>query len=217
MCPPRPQKSQRPGRGRRDATAAESRLRIIGGQWRSRQISFPCTEGLRPTPDRVRETLFNWLAAYVPGSRCLDLFAGSGALGLEALSREASSATFVDANSQSVQALRHNLNQLGLADDQRATVIASDALAYLRAGATEACDIIFLDPPFRQGWLERLLPLLESGGWVHPGSWVYIEHERELVTPSVPPRWQSYRRKEAGQVVYTLYQIPSQPQEGTTP
>lgn len=211
MSPPKPAKAPRAGRSKRDNVVTESRLRIIGGQWRSRQIAFPCIDGLRPTPDRVRETLFNWLAAFVPGSRCLDLFAGSGALGLEALSRGASAATFVDASDHSTNALRQNIDRLGLAPEQTTNVHTADALTFLRTGTPTPFDIVFLDPPFRHGWLDRLLPLLESGGWVAPGSWVYIEHERELANPAIPAYWQAHRRKEAGQVVYTLYQIAATP------
>lgn len=216
MNPPRPAKAHRAGRSKRNNAVPESRLRIIGGQWRSRQITFPCTDGLRPTPDRVRETLFNWLAAFVPGSRCLDLFAGSGALGLEALSRGASATTFVDANSQSATSLRQNITRLGLAPGQITSVSAADALAFLRTGTPEPFDIVFLDPPFRHGWLDRLLPLLESNGWITAGSWVYIEHERELANPAIPSHWQAHRRKEAGQVIYALYQIAHPSPEGST-
>ena len=215
MSPPRPTRSPGSGPRTRNKGTQLSKLRIIGGQWRSRQVTFPCIDGLRPTPDRVRETLFNWLAAQVPGSRCLDLFAGSGALGLEALSRGAALATFVDAGSQPTNALRQNIDRLGLSPDQRAEVRTGDALEFLRVGTETAFDIVFLDPPFRQGWLERLLPRLESGGWVAPGSWIYIEHERELASLAIPPHWHAHRRRDAGQVIYTLYQVTQRTTEGT--
>jgi len=198
--------------------AGQPRLRIIGGLWRSRQVGFPPVEGLRPTPDRVRETLFNWLAGEVPGSRCLDLFAGSGALGLEALSREAAEVVFVDTAAKAVSTLRDNLAAL---DCDRGQVVSGDAMTYLDRPGRTTFDIIFLDPPFRRGWLERIVPRLAEGGWLGRNGWVYIEHEAELANLPVPGNWLEYRRKDAGQVVYRLFQVtvpenrPSSAHEGT--
>ena len=192
----------------RDPDGAKSaRLRIIGGLWRSRQLKFPAIEGLRPTPDRVRETLFNWLAAEIPGSRCLDLFAGSGALGLEALSREAGEVVFVDRSPVAAQTLRDNLRTLG---SDRGQVIATDALGFL-ARSENPFDVIFLDPPFRHDWLAAVLARLTEGNWVKNRGWVYVEHEAELTSLAVPHNWTEYRRKEAGQVVYRLFQVVAIP------
>src|SRR5262245_39524151 len=140
-------------------------LRIIGGEWRGRRIRFPGKGGIRPTPDRVRETLFNWLMAKVPGSRCLDLFAGSGALGLEALSRGAAQVTFVERDRENAASLAATAAELA---PGRAVVIEGDALAWL-AGTAEAYDVVFLDPPFAAGLLDDSMRLLESRGWLAPG------------------------------------------------
>lgn len=204
MSPARrpPSRPQRPANGK--AGAGRSRLRIIGGQWRSRQVPFPPLEGLRPTPDRVRETLFNWLASDVPVSYCLDLFAGSGALGLEALSREAHHLVFVDTASAVIRTLRENLNTLRC---DKAEVVQRDALQFLQQPPAQPFDIVFLDPPFRHGWLAKVIPPLQQPGWLRPGSWVYIEHEAELTTQPWPSQWREHRQKETGQVVYRLFQV----------
>lgn len=182
---------------------AGGELRIIGGDWRSRKLRFPDAGGVRPTPARTRETLFNWLASQVPGSRCLDLFSGSGALGLEAMSRGAASATLVEHNQALVEALRKNLSLLK-ADNGR--VVLQPVEQFLAQQATAPFDLVFMDPPFRQGWLERLLPLLAENAWVAERGWVYVEHESELASPTPPTGWQLHRAKSAGQVTYCLYQ-----------
>ncbi|MDX1756905.1 MAG: 16S rRNA (guanine(966)-N(2))-methyltransferase RsmD [Marinobacter sp.] len=181
-------------------------LRIIGGDWRSRKLSFPDAGGVRPTPARTRETLFNWLTFHLAGSRCLDLFAGSGALGLEALSRGAAGTTFVEHSPELAQALRRNLKTLQCT---LATVSCQDVESFLATPPAQPFDVVFMDPPFRQGWLERLYPLLSEGGWLRPGSWVYVEHESELAPPAPPANWQLHRQKRAGQVCYTLYRVAS--------
>ena len=182
---------------------AQGELRIIGGKWRSRKLTFPDSGGVRPTPARSRETLFNWLNFHLAGARCLDLFAGSGALGLEAMSRGAAECVFVDHTPALVQALNKNLTLLK-ADSAR--VVARDIDVFL-AGGGESFDIVFIDPPFRQGWLPRLLPALAEGNWVRPGSWIYLEHESELTTPTVPTGWNLHRQKRAGQVCYCLFRV----------
>lgn len=196
-----PDDGQRPksiaGRG------AQGELRIIGGDWRSRKLTFPDIGGVRPTPARTRETLFNWLRFHLAGARCLDLFAGSGALGLEALSRGAAHSVFVDHTPELIKALNNNLALLR-ADNAR--VVRQDIDAFL-AGPGEGFDVVFIDPPFRQGWLTRLLPMLANNGWVKPGSWVYVEYESELTTPATPAGWQLQRQKNAGQVCYCLFRI----------
>jgi 16S rRNA (guanine966-N2)-methyltransferase len=176
-------------------------LRIIGGVWRGRKLRFPATAALRPTPDRVRETLFNWLGTRAPGSRCLDLFAGSGALGLEALSRGAAHATFVERDVAAARELRARLLEWGAQD---ARVEHTDALAFL-AGAASAFDIVFLDPPFDSDLLPRSAALLESGGWLGPGALVYVESAARSAPPALPPGWELLKAKQAGEVGYHLF------------
>ncbi|HEX9801802.1 MAG TPA: 16S rRNA (guanine(966)-N(2))-methyltransferase RsmD [Gammaproteobacteria bacterium] len=175
-------------------------LRIIGGQWRGRKLRFADGEGLRPTTDRVRETLFNWLQPVIAGARCLDLFSGSGALGLEALSRGAAKVVFIERNPQAVRALKGNLELLQAGN---AELHQADALAWLRGEATPF-DVIFLDPPFRQELLTPALSLLAEGGWVAPGARIYIELESEQGEPELPSGWELLRSKQAGQVAYHL-------------
>jgi 16S rRNA (guanine966-N2)-methyltransferase len=175
-------------------------LRIIGGEWRGRRIRFPGTAGIRPTPDRVRETLFNWLAAVVPGSRCLDLFAGSGALGLEALSRGAREATFVERDRRNAARLSETVALLA---PGRAAVVVADALAWLSGPAT-AYDIAFVDPPFDSGLREGALPALEERGWLAPEAFVYVEMSAREGPPRLPAGWTLHRTGRAGAVGYHL-------------
>lgn len=180
-------------------------LRIIGGEWRSRKVPFPEIEGLRPTPDRVRETLFNWLQNITPGARCLDLFAGSGALGLEALSRGADSVTFVDSSHEAMRQLRDNLNLL---KSQRAEIISSPALHWLEARQTDTeprYDLVFLDPPFRKDMIPVVCDLLEKRNLLSDNAVIYIEAESELSQLSLPDNWEESRSKKAGQVTYRLF------------
>jgi 16S rRNA (guanine966-N2)-methyltransferase len=179
-------------------------LRIIGGEWRGRKLRFAEGEGLRPTTDRVRETLFNWLQPMIAGARCLDLFSGSGALGLEALSRGAAEVVFVDTNPKAIAALKENLALLKTAN---ATVTRGDALAYLQ-GDARPFDVIFLDPPFRKDLLQPALQQLSSGGWLAPGARIYLELESELGDPQLPEGWELLRSKRAGQVAYHLAAAP---------
>lgn len=185
--------------------SSNSLLRIIGGEWRSRKLSFPEVEGLRPTPDRVRETLFNWLQTITPAARCLDLFSGSGALSFEALSRGAASATLIDASSQVCRSLRSNLQSLKA---QNAEVVESNALTWLESQPKDMSarfDLVFLDPPFRKGLLKPITELLESRNLLAENAYIYIETERELGTPELPDNWHLHREKHAGQVSYRLY------------
>jgi 16S rRNA (guanine966-N2)-methyltransferase len=175
-------------------------LRIIGGEWRGRRIRFPGKGGIRPTPDRVRETLFNWLAAAVPGARCLDLFAGSGALGLEALSRGAREATFVELNRENAARLRETVALLA---PGRASVVQADARAWL-AGPAAAYDIAFLDPPFEAGLLEAALEALAGRGWLAPEAFVYLEMPAKSGEPALPAGWILHRTGRAGAVGYHL-------------
>ena len=177
-----------------------NQVRIIAGQWRGRRLEFPDLPGLRPTPDRVRETLFNWLAPVLPGARCLDLFAGSGALGIEALSRGAAEAVLVEPQPLAVRALRENLARLKA---ENARVEMADALVWLRQPATPF-EIVLLDPPFGQGLLEPVCAMLERNGWLADAAWIYLEAETELERLSLPVHWMPYREKIAGAVSYRL-------------
>lgn len=183
-----------------------AKLRIIGGEWRSRQLPIPDVEGLRPTPDRVRETLFNWISPYVPGAVCADLFCGSGALGLEALSRGAKQVTFVDSSRLVTKQMQANLNTLQTPNGQ---VITQGADRYLQQSPGQKFDLIFLDPPFRKGWLEKIIPLLQQG-WLAERALVYIEMEKETALPALPTHWQLIKEKTAGQLVYRLFEVTQQ-------
>lgn len=182
-------------------------LRIIGGDWRGRRLRFPAEADLRPTADRVRETLFNWLAFDIPGARVLDLFAGSGALGLEALSRGAAEAVFVERNPAVAAVLRENLATLGATG--RAEIVVGDATGPL-AGIASPFDIVFLDPPFRSDMIGPVCEALAKGGRLAPGALVYIEYDRRRGEPRLPPGWEVRRRKAAGGVGYALA-CPDQP------
>ena len=186
--------------------AGSGQIRIIGGQWRGRKLPVPESPGLRPTTDRVRETLFNWLAPSIVDASCLDCFAGSGALGLEALSRYAANATLLEMERGVAQQLQKNLATLKASN---AKVVNTNTLAFLaQAGAPH--DIVFVDPPFSKGLLEETLKLLENNGWLSDEALIYIESEVENGLPPVPMNWHVYREKVAGQVAYRLYQREAQ-------
>ncbi|EPJ48612.1 MAG: m2G966-methyltransferase [Osedax symbiont Rs2] len=185
-------------------SVSPAQVRIIGGQWRSRKLSFPDIEGLRPTPDRVRETLFNWIQNAVAGANCLDLFAGSGALGFEALSRGAKNCTFVDLAPASCQSLRDNITLLKTSS---ADVVQQDAIGWLQQQGVTADEsskyhIVFLDPPFNKNHLQDICKLLLDRQMLHDNALVYIESE-----PGVELRssWTLHREKTTGQVQYRLY------------
>ncbi|WP_187498660.1 16S rRNA (guanine(966)-N(2))-methyltransferase [Erwinia aphidicola] len=182
-------------------SGAAGQIRIIGGLWRGRKLPVPDSEGLRPTTDRVRETLFNWLAADIQQAKCLDCFAGSGALGLEALSRHAGSATLLELERTVAQQLEKNLATLGA---KNARVVNTNTLQFL-AQKGEPHQLVFIDPPFRKGLLEQTSTLLESNGWLSDDALVYVESEVEHGLPPVPVNWQLHREKIAGQVAYRLY------------
>lgn len=176
-------------------------IRIIGGQWRGRKLPVPDSAGLRPTTDRVRETLFNWLAPDIQQARCLDCFAGSGALGVEALSRYAASATLLELERPVAQQLAKNLQTLGAAQGK---VIQTNTLSWL-AQAGEPYDLVFIDPPFRKGLLQETLNLLEQNGWLAAEALIYVESEAEHGALEIPAHWHLHREKIAGQVAYRLY------------
>lgn len=178
---------------------ARNQLRIIGGRWRGRKLQFPAVEAIRPTPDRVRETLFNWLQNDINGSRCLDLFAGSGALGLEALSRGAAEVTFVDREPMVTRYLQNALTQLAANDF---VVCKLDALKFL-AQPPQAFDVVFLDPPFDAHLLAIICARLENN-WLRPGALIYLECAAADGIPELPATWQLIKSKIAGQVGYHL-------------
>lgn len=184
-------------------SARASSIRIIGGEWRSRKLTVPDAQGLRPTPDRVRETLFNWLAPTIQGARVLDAFTGSGALFLEALSRGASTGVAIDANLDAVNNLRRNLTVLQ-GDD--AEVLRADSLHYLSNKAEQGFDIVLLDPPFHQDLLLSACQLLEDNNWLNKDAWIYTESEQAPSSLGVPSSWRLHREKHTGQVHYALWQ-----------
>lgn len=191
---------------KKTSSATSGQIRLIGGQWRGRKLPVPDSPGLRPTTDRVRETLFNWLAPSMVDARCLDCFAGSGALGLEALSRYAAQATLLEMERGVAQQLQKNLATLKAGN---ARVVNTNTLAFLAQAGTPH-DIVFVDPPFRKGLLEETLTLLESNGWLADDALIYVESEVENGLPPVPASWQLHREKVAGQVAYRLYHREAQ-------
>jgi 16S rRNA (guanine966-N2)-methyltransferase len=186
------------------ASGSRNSVRIIGGGWRGRRVSFPDIPGLRPTPDRVRETLFNWLQERIAGARCLDLFAGSGALGLEALSRGAKELVFVEQAVAAARALQEQLIRFG--GQARAQVAEMGAARYLRS-VPQAFDIVFLDPPFGRDALAEYVPMLDEGQWLKPGALVYLENEKKAGVPPLPAHWQLLKSKSAGEVGYHLARV----------
>jgi 16S rRNA (guanine966-N2)-methyltransferase len=176
-------------------------LRIIAGTWRGRRFRFTADADIRPTPDRVRETLFNWLAAYLPGARCLDLCAGSGALGLEALSRGAARVHFVESDANAASDLSARLLDWAA---EGGTVERIDTLRYL-GGRPETFDIVFLDPPYAAGLLGAAARLLEQRDWLAPGALIYVESAARVPLPPLPDTWQLAKSKRAGEVGYHLF------------
>ncbi|GHA10099.1 ribosomal RNA small subunit methyltransferase D [Arenicella chitinivorans] len=180
-----------------------SRIRIIAGQWRGRRLPVLTHEGLRPTTDRVRETLFNWLMHDLAGARCLDLFAGSGVLGLEALSRGAEHAVFVESDKRVAAQLVSNLRELSA--QQRGQVQCMDALVYLRSRPATPLDVVFVDPPYQSQLLEQVIQLLHDNGWLSERAVVYLERSARDALVKVPETWTLHREGRAGQVAYRLY------------
>ena len=186
-----------------------NQLRIIGGEWRGRKLRFPDAPNLRPTPDRVRETIFNWLAPMIQGAHCLDLFAGSGALGLEALSRGAAFVTLVDSHKKVTQALQGHLDLLNAND--KAEVLQVDSVKFLshenfKTASAQPYDLIFLDPPYHLDFMQKVIPLLETNGWLAENAILYLEIEKRQSLPELPANWQQLKDKTAGEVSYFLFQ-----------
>jgi 16S rRNA (guanine966-N2)-methyltransferase len=188
--------------------ASRNVVRIIGGEWRGRRLRFPSVEGLRPTPDRVRETLFNWLQPVIHGARCLDLFAGSGALGLESLSRGAASAVFVESDRRVAESLRAALAEL---QATRGHLLEQDAGHFLE-GPPQAFDVVFLDPPFARAGLGELCTLLERRGWLAPDAFIYVEQSSRAPAPALPGEWMGWRELRAGEVWAQLLRRQPLPQ-----
>ena len=186
-------------------------FRVIGGEWRSRRLNFPSIDGLRPTTDRVKETVFNWLASDIDGAKVLDLFAGSGSLGIEALSRGAESLTSIERDRSAAQAIRENLLILDKSGNVHAEVVQTDAIEWLKLNVNGQVptqyDLILLDPPFRQGLLDTCFELLDKSALLRTGSLVYLELEQERNDLQLPSNWKLLKEKIAGQVSYRLYVV----------
>ena len=180
----------------------QGKVRIIGGKWRSRNVIFPEVPGLRPTADRIRETVFNWLLTYIMGANCLDLFAGSGALGFEALSRGAAHITFIDRSHQVVNALRKN-----------AAILKATNVEFIRGECPSDVpllknipfDIIFLDPPFRQGLIRKVGEWLERMQMMSEKALIYVEAEKDLKPLPIPKNWKAHREKKTSFLSYNLF------------
>jgi 16S rRNA (guanine966-N2)-methyltransferase len=200
----------KPSKYRRRASP-DGQFRIIGGAWRGRRFPVPGDADVRPTPDRVRETVFNWLAPVIEGASCLDLYAGSGALGLEALSRGAARVVFVD---RSPVVLRHLAATLAKLGTTAGETVAMDAMSYLE-GPVVPFDVVFLDPPYRQGLLAPVIARLVERGWLSAAASIYIEHEAEAPVPAPPPGWHLFRSAAAGRVRYHL--VRPEPRQAVAP
>lgn len=180
-------------------------VRIIAGQCRGRRVSFPAVEGLRPTGDRLRETLFNWLSNSISGARCLDLFAGSGALGLEAASRGAGEVFLIERNNAVAQSLRGNVALLNL---NSIKVINDDALSWLKqqTDSTSPFDIVFLDPPFHSTLLTKAIAALaQQSSLLASGAMIYVESATNQTPNTIHQNWRLHRQKSAGDVNCRLY------------
>jgi 16S rRNA (guanine966-N2)-methyltransferase len=187
-------------------TRSRNRLRIIGGDWRSRVVVFADAPDLRPTPDRVRETLFNWLQPTLAGANCLDLFAGSGVLGFEALSRGAGAVTALELDPQAVAAIRENSKTL---QTDRLRLEQRNGIEWLRDNAKQQrFDVVFLDPPFAGNLYEECCRLLAQQQWLAPSALVYLESGASLEEIPLPPGWELIRHKRAGAVYYGLCKTP---------
>ena len=184
-----------------DNKSQPGRLRIVAGNWRSRLLEIADVPGLRPTSARIRETVFNWLAPRIDGARCLDLFAGTGALGLEALSRGATACDFVEKSSKAAKTLRRNIASL---EAKSATVFEGSAEKFLEQPGATKYEIVFLDPPFAAAMLADLCRLLEASEVLAEGARIYVEEDRNQPMFDMPDGWQVLKSKESGNVRYSL-------------
>lgn len=177
------------------------RLRIVAGKWRSRLLPIADQQGLRPTSARVRETLFNWLSTDIRGSHCLDPFAGTGALGFEALSRGAATVTMIEKSPKVADILRSSVELL---EADNARIECADAMSLLNRGADKRYDIVFLDPPFADDLVEECCHLLQSNGWLADRAAIYIEQDKSKPLTELPAGWQVIKNKKAGKVRFLL-------------
>lgn len=175
-------------------------IRIIGGTHRGRKLKVPDVTGLRPTPDRVRETLFNWLAPHIAGARCLDLFAGSGALGFEAQSRGASHVVMVDQSLVAIKVLKEEIEMLKAENIEAYQATVPDQLR----PPTKPFDVVFLDPPYQHDLLIPCCFYLEENGFLAPEALIYLEAKEAIQESDLPPGWKLLKTKQAGQVAYHL-------------
>jgi 16S rRNA (guanine966-N2)-methyltransferase len=190
------------GKKQRSKKAATGSIRIIAGKHRGRKLPVMMAEGLRPTTDRVKETVFNWLMPYMHKANCLDCFAGAGSLGFEALSRGAEKITLVELNKSAFKQLQANK---ALLNADNLTVEQGDVLSVLAQQPKHTFDIVFIDPPFRQALVSKTAQLLTQG-WLNNQALIYVEMESESEQP-LPNNWQLLKEKVAGQVAYRLYQV----------
>ena len=196
----------RSGKNNGNRNRGPGRLRIVAGIWRSRVLAVADVEGLRPTPERARETLFNWLGPAIAGRRCLDLYAGTGALGLEALSRGAGSCVFVERSRRAADGLEKNIATL---DARGAELVRGDAGSYLERYTGAPFDVVFLDPPFSSDCIEELCRLLARHEVVAADARIYFEQGRERPEPELPAGWRQLKSKTAGNVRYGLLAAPN--------
>ena len=189
------------GRKQASKKTASGSIRIIGGKHRGRKLPVLMADGLRPTTDRVKETLFNWLMPYINDANCLDCFAGAGSLGFEALSRGAKNVQLIELNKNAAKQLLANKLLLKSGDVE---VINTNTLDFLKSHVSASFDVVFVDPPFRQGLVSQTCELLEKK-WLADQALIYVEMESEG-NHSIPHNWQLLKEKVAGQVAYRLYQ-----------
>lgn len=190
-------------RNRQTSHSTMGSIRIIAGKHRGRKLPVLSSEGLRPTTDRVKETLFNWLMPYIHDAKCLDCFAGAGSLGFEAYSRGAAKVTMLEKDKAACHQLKTNTKLL---DSDKCDIHCTDSLQFLASQPATVQDIVFIDPPFNLGFVEKVVPLIAQG-WVATDSLVYIETEQQFSTAVIPPHWHLLKEKKAGQVCYRLYQV----------
>lgn len=189
--------------------SGHNQLRIIGGSHRHRIIRFPTSDGMRPTGNRIRETLFNWLEPHIAGTNCLDLFAGSGALGFESLSRGARAATLLETNKSVAMNLRDNAAKLGFTN---ARVIQSEARQWLISEvASDLFDVAFIDPPFAGNLLYDCCANLSDSQLLAEDAKVYLEHDQEIDSTKLPSGWSEIKNNCAGRVHFGLYLVPGAP------
>lgn len=197
----KPRKTTKPASANK-STRPGGVIRIIGGDWRGRKLPVLDKDGLRPTSDRVRETLFNWLQFEIASKRCLDVFAGSGALGFEAKSRGAADVLMLEKSESVARQLRQNTQLL---KTQAIEVQTTDSLQYLAHQAEQTFDVVFIDPPFNQQLVQPTLDALFEHAWVNHQAWLYIEQEKSLDWPTLPSGWQIYREKTTSQTRFALW------------